>query len=300
MTCGRKPDKAIGGCGTTRFSAWQRTGLLPMKSVQISAPHPRCSQTQPHPKQRTKPIRMAEHGHIKVSRKFFESDPFWNDAREFSRSEAWLDLIQRAAWKDHSRLVGGQVVEIKRGEFLGSLRFLAEAWGWGVKKVRLFLPLLVKMGRIRAQHETPQGTVYLLENYDSYQSADTEKGTQKGTGRAQEGHKEKAGKEKNTFIPPENGGEKPKRNVKTKRPTEWEPNLTHHRIANESGVDLRTELAAWTDWCRANGARYVDWDAAFATWLRNAKRFNRSNGSRANGTNGVQYPRPEPIRLDHD
>ena len=118
---------------------------------------------------------MAEHGHVKVSRKFYADDPLWKKKREFSEAEAWLDLIQRAAWKDHERMIGSQVVKLARGEVLGSLRFLAEAWGWkSPGKVKRFLELLVRMDRISEQRTEQQGTVYILVNYELYQSTPEE------------------------------------------------------------------------------------------------------------------------------
>ena len=122
-----------------------------------------------------------EYGHVKLSRKFFASDPFWNERRVFSRSEAWVDLIQRAAWKDHTRLVGGAIIELSRGEILASIRFLAEAWNWGEQRVRTFIALLKKMDRILTQRETQAGTVYLLVNYDTYQGGNAESDTADNT-----------------------------------------------------------------------------------------------------------------------
>lgn len=132
--------------------------------------------------------RVSEYGHVKISRKAYAEDRFWNEPREFSRWEAWEWMIQAAAWKDHKRPVGMTVVELRRGEFLGSIRYLADAWGWTVKRVRVFLDLVCEMDRIRAQRETRHGTVYLLVNYDAYQSTPTDEGADQGTAGAQQGH----------------------------------------------------------------------------------------------------------------
>lgn len=155
---------------------------------------------------------MSDFGHVKISRKAYASDIFWNESREFSKWEAWEWMIQAAAWKDHRRVVGMKVVDLKRGELLSSLRYLSEAWGWSTKKVRVFIALLIDMDRIRAQRETPAGTVYLLVNYDSYQSVREERGTPQGTDGAQAGHRQgtgraqreavKAGKAGKADIPP--------------------------------------------------------------------------------------------------
>lgn len=121
-----------------------------------------------------------EYGHVKMSRKAFESDPFWLESRVFSRWEAWQDLIQMAAWKSQRRAVGASVVELRRGEILVSVRYLARRWRWSKNKVAAFLQLLEEMGRIAGQRKGQAGTAYLLVNYERYQGAPSADGTPSG------------------------------------------------------------------------------------------------------------------------
>lgn len=74
---------------------------------------------------------------------------------------------------------------------------------------------------------------------------------------------------------------KPKRATKrgTKRPDDWRPNPGHLAQAITLGIDPAEQLAAFSDYCEANGKTYVDWNAAFRTWLRNAKRFDRGGSA---------------------
>lgn len=140
-------------------------------------------------------------GHIKLARKAFASDggdPLWLERREFSRWEAWVDVIQLAAWKPWRFVTRFGPIDLQRGEFVASLRYLADRWTWTVKKVRTWLDMLCgeKWARLRAQQETQAGTVYLIVNYERYQATDPEPGTQKGTPEgtagAQQGHKREA------------------------------------------------------------------------------------------------------------
>jgi hypothetical protein len=110
--------------------------------------------------------------HIKVSRRFFEEDAWWNEPRRFSKAEAWIDCIQMASWKARRYAIGLEVEQLERGEFMASLRYLAQRWRWGKSAVSDFLKALVKRGHIRGQREGQMGTVYLLVNYDAYQSGD--------------------------------------------------------------------------------------------------------------------------------
>ncbi|HEY8377411.1 MAG TPA: hypothetical protein VIK91_13035, partial [Nannocystis sp.] len=114
-----------------------------------------------------------EHGYIKISRKAYDGDPFWNERRVFSRWEAWEDLIQMAAWRPYRKVVKGQVLPLERGQLLVSERFLSERWQWSRGKVRRFLSLLVEMERIGIsdQYADHLGIVVTVINYDRYQSA---------------------------------------------------------------------------------------------------------------------------------
>lgn len=113
-----------------------------------------------------------DYGYIKISRKMFIDDPFWDERRQFSRAEAWIDLIQLASWRDRQQIVGATVVSLKRGELLASERFLSERWQWSRSKVRRFLDALVKMERIRkTDHEADHlGCIVSICNYDIYQA----------------------------------------------------------------------------------------------------------------------------------
>ena len=124
---------------------------------------------------------MADYGYFIISRKMHATDPFWNEDRPRTRYEAWEDIIASAAYVQHRRMVNGTVVELNRGEFLASLRFLAKRWKWSVKRVRIYLELLVKMERIAPREETAQGTIFFLPKYDEYQKG-ADWGNAGGTG----------------------------------------------------------------------------------------------------------------------
>lgn len=63
-------------------------------------------------------------------------------------------------------------------------------------------------------------------------------------------------------------------------PAEWAPRSDELALARDLRVDPSRELAAFRDHHAARGSRFVDWNAAFRTWLRNAVKFSRG-GDRA-------------------
>ena len=124
------------------------------------------------------------YGFIVISRKLFDSH-LWQEERSLSRFEAWVDLLQTAAWKDHERRIRGRVVTIPRGSLVASERFLMRRWGWGsVGKVRRFLDALVSDGRIERDTKTEQITI---TNYDTYQGTRSSDGAAAEQSRSSDG-----------------------------------------------------------------------------------------------------------------
>ena len=71
-------------------------------------------------------------------------------------------------------------------------------------------------------------------------------------------------------------GKKPaKRKTKQAMPADFAPNETNERIASELGVDLKNEVLKFTDYHGAKGSKFVDWNLALNTWLRNAVKFGQ-------------------------
>ena len=116
-----------------------------------------------------------DEGYIKISRKFFSSET-WEAARTYSECEAWLDLIQSArfdATQPETVGIGGRNVTWGRGQYPASIRFLANRWQWGSKRVRSFLETLKKKGMITT--DDSQGVnVITLVNYDKYNGGNRE------------------------------------------------------------------------------------------------------------------------------
>ena len=59
----------------------------------------------------------------------------------------------------------------------------------------------------------------------------------------------------------------------TDMPDGWKPNAKHLALAQELGVPTAGLVDNFTDHHAAKGNRFVDWDRAFFTWIRNAPNF---------------------------
>ena len=144
-------------------------------------------------------------GWILLHRRFFDH-PFWTEKREFSKAEAWIDLIEQARWKDEetSLMHNGQIVKWNRGQLVASVRFLRDRWKWrSNNKVSRFLDLLEKEDMIRYDKRTAIGRITICK-YDTYQTLrDAERdtnGTQTGQAEDKTVKKGKERKEKNILL----------------------------------------------------------------------------------------------------
>lgn len=98
----------------------------------------------------------------------------FQEDRKFSKFEAWVDLILIANHKDGKVMHDGQLVDVKRGQKLTSLRKLGNQWSWSITKVDKFLNILHEDGMIVLKKDTKK-TLVTIANYDVYQNIDLEK-----------------------------------------------------------------------------------------------------------------------------
>lgn len=105
-------------------------------------------------------------GYYLMHRGWMENPVFRNEA--FSRRDAFVWLIENAAYSVTRAPTPRGTVELHRGQLCASLRYLAKAWRWDEAKVRRFLQSLQKEKIIDASTDAGQ-TVVTICNYDKYQ-----------------------------------------------------------------------------------------------------------------------------------
>lgn len=111
-------------------------------------------------------------GYIKLHRSFY-SHWLWGEGRSFSKAEAFLDLLQLAAFAPTKRMISGSLIELEQGELVASVRYLGARWTWGKDKVADFLKMLESDGMIRRRSRHGE-TIVNLCNYKDYNGdADT-------------------------------------------------------------------------------------------------------------------------------
>jgi hypothetical protein len=107
-------------------------------------------------------------GFIPIRRSLFDHFLF-KEKREFSRFEAWLDLIQIATFQDENvQMVKGKAITCTKGQVVASVRYLQDRWGWNsLKKVLGFLELLRSQNMLLIDCEFGVNRI-TLTNYEKY------------------------------------------------------------------------------------------------------------------------------------
>lgn len=111
-------------------------------------------------------------GWIKIHRDI-ASHWIFRDADKF---KWWIDLLLTASFEDNKVLVGDRLIEVKRGQQVISLSFLASRWGTSKRTVLKFLTLLEQDQMCnRCTHQ--KVTILTICNYESYQEVERQEVT---------------------------------------------------------------------------------------------------------------------------
>ncbi|HDK7158452.1 TPA: DnaD domain protein [Clostridium botulinum] len=91
----------------------------------------------------------------------------WQE-KSFSKGQAWLDLLLSANHQDKKIVFDSNLIEVKRGQFITSIRKLCDRWGWSNSKVKKFLDTLQSDEMIHYKSDTKKTTIN-IEKYEVYQ-----------------------------------------------------------------------------------------------------------------------------------
>lgn len=110
-------------------------------------------------------------GWIKVHRQIKEHYLF-KEKRVFSKFEAWMDILLMANHADNKFILGNELIELKKGQFITSELKLMSNWNWSKSKVRSFLSLLQSDSMIVLTTDKKKTTLTVVK-YGDYQVSET-------------------------------------------------------------------------------------------------------------------------------
>lgn len=207
-------------------------------------------------------------GFFPLHRKFFDHW-LWTEDREYSKAEAWIDILSSCAIAPVKRVIQGVVVHTKEGEIVASERFFSARWKWSRTKVRHFISLLQAEGMVRLRYEgkDQQKTILSVLNYERYALRGNEKEPQKDH-------------PSTTRVPPGN-------QIGERRERREQENGTAHAEPAPTPLDFLEELKPLYP--------HVNFDAEFnkmRAWLLTPKGRNRklTKGFVVNWLNKIDTP----------
>lgn len=105
-------------------------------------------------------------GYIALWRKI-EDHEFYKEKREYSKLEAWIDILLETQHCEEPKdvVIKMKVFKCYYGESLKSLRTWGSRWGWSEAKVKRFFNLLTNMGQIQYKSETVTTRIKVLNYY---------------------------------------------------------------------------------------------------------------------------------------
>lgn len=92
----------------------------------------------------------------------------WLDKEPFDKRSAWVDLLLTANHSDKKILFNGELITVKRGQILTSVRKLSVKWKWSVNKVYRFIKLLESDEMLQKESDKDR-TLLTIVNYSIFQ-----------------------------------------------------------------------------------------------------------------------------------
>lgn len=103
----------------------------------------------------------------------------WLDKEPFDKRSAWVDLLLTANHSDKKILFNGELITVKRGQILTSVRKLSAKWKWSVNKVYRFIKLLEDDEMLQKESDKDR-TLLTIANYSVFQCCEYTNGNSNG------------------------------------------------------------------------------------------------------------------------
>ena len=119
-------------------------------------------------------------GWIKLHRRILDCE-IWegndeHDAEPYDERSAWIYLLIKANHRDKQLMFDGEMVNVKRGQHITSVRKLAKTWQWSNDKTLRYLRKLESYNMIVREPNTRR-TLITIVNYEVYQGEDDDSRT---------------------------------------------------------------------------------------------------------------------------
>ena len=94
------------------------------------------------------------------------------EGRAFTKYEAWKDLIKMVNHEEKKTLIDSELVPVRRGEKITSIKKLENRWKWSNTKINNFFKLLESDGMIKVHRNAGKNIGIKVLNYEKWQGMD--------------------------------------------------------------------------------------------------------------------------------
>lgn len=217
---------------------------------------------------------MSEEGYTYSYRKKWQNPIF----RNLLEAAIWSWMCDTAAWKETKVRFAGELIEIKRGQLVTSVRFLSQGFGIGEQVTRTFVENLKKDGMLNTQ-PTHKGTIITICNYDKYQSISKADNTQTNKQLTNSQHTANTNKKEDNKI------KEVKKEVSSRGsrfaldhpPPDWIQFCQTQRPELNAGIIFDSFRDYWLAIPGRRGCK-LDWTATWRNWIRNQKQEPKNEG----------------------
>ena len=240
-------------------------------------------------------------GYIKLYRQLQESW-LWDGSEPFDMRSAWVDLLLLANHEDTKTVFDGEVIMVRRGQRITSVRKLAERWHWGKDKTLKFLKML-EADKMILRNADSRKTLITIVNYAKFQSSEVGEQTVNR-------HSADSEQTVSRHSSATNNNEKNDKNEKNKNNnnahmveatadvealplndgSEWKPTVREYeeycRLFPE--VDIDGEFRRMRSWCNANSKKTRSGIRRFVnSWLTKAQDTPRKKPKKTGNVQSV-------------
>lgn len=227
-------------------------------------------------------------GYIALHRKI-QDHPFYKEDREFSKYEAWVDILQEVRHSEEPKEVifGMKILKCFYSESLYSIKTWAKRWNWTESKVRRYFKLLENMKQIETKSEVITTRLKVLNYgvYDPKRSADESQVTSKRS----------ASDEQATTN---NNVNNAKNEKKVKKIPPLLEDVKKYCSERKNNIDPQAFISFYQskDWMVGKN-KMKCWKSSVITWEKRNGNSNNQNNSGSN--NPDTFKAPESARKDY-
>lgn len=218
---------------------------------------------------------MKDKGWIKLYRQI-QDNALWNDGEPYDKAHAWIDLLLCVNHANRKKIIGNEIVTVKRGSMFTSDNFLANRWHWSRERVRRFLALIERDNMVTLKR-TSYGTWINVVNYAHFQGGRTTNETSNET--TVETTNEAADETQYKNDKNDNNANNFLCAAALKKIPPTRSDVEEYCRQKNYHIDLIEFFSYYDlhDWTLGNGRKITNWTAAVDYWYQNGKKMNAAD-----------------------